>query len=81
MTKTPITPAASVAPAAPVETLVSDEFEKGARAGAEAMRFYFLNEDEAAIYDISTTDLESFEASAVEDALRDEQHRINRNGI
>jgi predicted HAD superfamily Cof-like phosphohydrolase len=58
--------------------LVSPEFERGARAAAEAMRFYFLNENEASLYDVSTTALESFENSAIRDTLRDEQLRRER---
>jgi hypothetical protein len=56
--------------------LVSAEFRRGASAAAESMRFYFLDENEGAIYDVSTTDLRSFEESAVAQTLRDEQRRI-----
>ncbi|MCI4659603.1 hypothetical protein [Cryobacterium zhongshanensis] len=71
----------AIAPETAVQSLASVEFARGVRAGAEAMRFYFLNEDEAPIYDVSANELESFEKSAVEDSLRDEGYRIKRDGI
>ncbi|WP_181273601.1 hypothetical protein [Brevibacterium oceani] len=53
------------------------EFERGARAAAEAMRFYFLDENEGPIHaDLSTEILEQHESGAVADALSDERRRI-----
>lgn len=67
------------------ETLVvsphtpSSEFERGARAAAESMRFYFLDENEGSIHaDLSTETLEQHEAGAVADALADERRRIEQ---
>lgn len=55
----------------------SSEFERGARAAAESMRFYFLDENEGSIHaDLSTEILEQHEAGAVADALADERRRI-----
>lgn len=62
------------------EPASSPDFERGARA-AEAMRFYFLDEDERSIHtDLSAAVLEQHEAGAVADALRDEQLRLERLG-
>lgn len=57
---------------------ISPEFERGARAAAEAMRFYFLNENETPMYDVDANELASFEQGAVRDAIRDEQLRMER---
>lgn len=55
---------------------VSEEFKRGACAAAEAMRFYFLDEDEGSMHETLTEDeLETFETGAVNDALRDEENR------
>jgi predicted HAD superfamily Cof-like phosphohydrolase len=62
----------------PAEVGISPEFERGARAAAEAMRFYFLNEDENPMFDVDATELETFEQGAVRDAIRDEQLRVER---
>lgn len=57
----------------------SSEFERGARAAAESMRFYFLDENEGSIHaDLSTEVLEQHEAAAVADALADERRRLER---
>jgi len=49
------------------------DFERGARAGVEAMRLYFQDENEGAIYgEIPTSLLDRFEKGAVHDVLRDE---------
>src|SRR5205085_1048214 len=57
---------------------VSPEFERGARETAAAMRLYFLNENEAPMYEVDLAELETFERGAVADAIRDEQLRIQR---
>lgn len=58
---------------------VHPEFERGAKAAAESMRFYFLNESERSIYpDLSTEILEQNERFAVADALSDERARLER---
>lgn len=55
----------------------SSEFERGARAAAESMRFYFLDENEGSIHtDLSTEILAQHEAGAVADALSDERRRL-----
>ncbi|WP_314191969.1 hypothetical protein [uncultured Arthrobacter sp.] len=56
------------------------EFERGARAAAEAMRHYFLNENEAPIYDVGYGELAAFETGAIADALADERRRLEREG-
>lgn len=56
------------------------EFERGACAAAEAMRHYFLNENEAPIYDVGSDELTSYETGAVADALADERRRLEREG-
>ena len=57
--------------------LVSDEFKRGARAAAESMRFYFLDENEGSIYaGLSTATLESYEADAITGTIYDEGMRI-----
>lgn len=53
------------------------EFERGTRAAAEAMKFYFLDENEGAIHaDLSTEVLDQHEAGAVAEVLADERRRI-----
>lgn len=52
------------------------EFERGARAAAEAMRLYLVDENEAPMYEMSVSELDSFEAGAVADALADERRRV-----
>jgi hypothetical protein len=57
----------------------SAEFERGARAAAEAMRFYFLDENEGPLHeDLSTEILEQHEAGAVAEALAEERRRLER---
>lgn len=57
----------------------SPEFVRGAQAAAEAMSFYFLNEDEQPIYaDLTLDCLEQFREGAVADAVRDEEASWNR---
>ena len=57
----------------------SAEFERGARAAAEAMRFYFLDENEGSIYEgLSTETLEQYETYAIAEALAEEHRRIER---
>lgn len=56
------------------------EFERGARAAAEAMRHYFLNEDEAPIYDVGPGEIAAFKTGAIADALADERRRREREG-
>ncbi|WP_284982388.1 hypothetical protein [Arthrobacter sp. efr-133-TYG-118] len=55
----------------PVEA--SEEFIRGAKAAAESMRLYFLNENEGPIYDVSSEELQSHA-----DALSDEKLRLER---
>lgn len=55
---------------------VSGDFARGARAAADAMRFYFLDENEHPLYAITAGDLESHERDAVTDVLRAEQNRL-----
>lgn len=56
------------------------DFERGARAAAEAFHLYFLDENEAPMYYIDKPELTTFEEGAVADALRDEELRIQRAG-
>ena len=56
------------------------EFERGARAAAEAMRLYLVDENEAPMYEMSVSELDSFEAGAVADALADERRRVEHEG-
>jgi predicted HAD superfamily Cof-like phosphohydrolase len=58
---------------------VSADFERGARETAAAMRLYFLNENEAPMYNIGVAELENFEQGAIADAIRDERQRIQRD--
>jgi hypothetical protein len=56
------------------------EFERGARAAAEAIRLYLVDENEAPMYEMSVSELDSFETGSVADALADERRRIEREG-
>lgn len=70
---------ATVKTAAAIMTSNSPDFERGAKAAAEAMRFYFLDENEQSIYvDLSAQMLEQHEAGAIADALVDEQRRLQQ---
>ena len=60
----------------PVEA--SEEFIRGAKAAAESMCLYFLDENEGPIYDISSEELRSHAEGAVADALSDERLRLER---
>lgn len=65
----------------PAPPAVSRDFDRGARAAAESMRFYFLDEDERSLHaDLSAEVLEQHEARAVADALCDERRRVERLG-
>lgn len=58
---------------------IASEYMRGARDAVDAMKSYFLNEDEGPLYEeISTKDLDSFEKSALNDVVRDERMRIER---
>lgn len=57
------------------------EFERGARAAAEAMRFYFVDENEVAMYAVTESELEDFEDGAVADVLRLEALRLGDLGV
>lgn len=52
------------------------DFERGARRAAEAMRFYFLDENEFPIYNVTGKELSDFEDGAVADVLLDEERRL-----
>lgn len=57
----------------------STEFERGARAAAEAMRFYFLDENERSVHaDLSEEILEQHEQGAIAITLDDEKQRLAR---
>lgn len=58
----------------PSESRMSD-FERGARLAAEAMRLYFLDENEYPIYSVTEKELSDFESGAVADVLRTEDLR------
>ena len=68
-------------PDTPAPPAVSRDFDRGARAAAESMRFYFLDEDERSLHaDLSAEVLEQHETRAVADALCDERRRVERLG-
>ncbi|BAS11835.1 hypothetical protein AHiyo8_01380 [Arthrobacter sp. Hiyo8] len=60
----------------PVEP--SEDFIRGAKAAAESMRLYFLDENEGPIYDVSAEELQSHTDGAVAGALSDEKLRLER---
>lgn len=58
---------------------VSDDFERGVRAGAEAMRYYFLDENEESYSDeFPDGVLETFLRGAIEESIAEEQRRVDR---
>lgn len=58
----------------------SEEFIRGAKAAADSMRLYFLDENEGPIYGVSSGELQSHADGAVADALSDEKLRLERAG-
>lgn len=57
--------------------LVSEEFKRGARAAAESMKYYFLDENEFPIYDVPSSDLDTFADGAVYGVIYDEGLRVD----
>lgn len=60
------------------EPRASLEFERGVKAAVDAMRLFFLDENEQPIYNISLTELDAHTEAATMEALVDERARLHQ---